>query len=217
MKKDVKERKKMRIYDLSVTIYPGMLKWITDPGVSLTQISSIDEGDAYNFSQLTCSSHIGTHIDAPYHFTVNGKTVDELSLYDLIGEALVVQISSDTITAGDLQGIDFKTYTRILFKTRNSELLDTEDFNTEYVALDYSAAELLVKNGVRVVGIDYLSIEEFETEDHPVHKILTGNDVIIIESLDLREVEPGAYFLVALPLKLKQCDGSPARVVLIEF
>ena len=89
-------------------------------------------------------------------------------------------------------------YTRILFKTKNSELLKSEEFNLKYVALDYSVAELLVKNGVRVVGIDYLSIEELETVTHNVHKILTENEVINIETLDLSNVEPGEYFLVAL-------------------
>ena len=140
-----------------------------------------------------------------------------MSLYDLIGEALVVQIDADAITADELRDVDFKTYKRILFKTRNSELLKSEEFSREYVALDYSAAELLVKNGVRVVGIDYLSIEELDTETHSVHKILTENGVIIIETLDLSNVEPGAYFMVALPLKLKNSDGAPARVVLVEF
>jgi len=207
----------LRIYDLSVAIYPGMLKWIDDQDVKLRQETSIRNGDAYNFSRLICSTHIGTHIDAPYHFTADGKTVDRLNLYDLIGEALVVKIDADTITADELRDIDFKTYKRILFKTRNSELLKSEEFNKEYVSLDYSAAELLVKNNVRVVGIDYLSIEMYETEEHPVHKLLTENEVIIIETLDLSKIEPGAYFMVALPLKLKGCDGAPARVVLVEF
>lgn len=205
-----------KIYDLSVSIYPGMLKWIDDQDVELTQETAIRNGDAYNFSRLTCSTHIGTHIDAPYHFTTDGKTVDQLNLYDLIGEALVVQIDTDTITADELRDVDLKKYKRILFKTRNSELLKSEEFNREYVSLDFSAAELLVKNNVRVVGIDYLSIEELETEEHPVHKLLTENEVIIIETIDLSEVEPGAYFMVALPLKLKGCDGAPARVVLVE-
>jgi arylformamidase len=212
----IKEMKKMKIYDLSASIYPGMLKWIDDLDVELTQTASIRNGDRYNFSRLTCSSHTGTHIDAPYHFTLNGKTVDTLSLYDLIGEALVVQSNADTISAEALRDIDFKKYKRILFKTKNSELLKSKTFNPEYVSLDYSAAELLVKNGVRVVGIDYLSIEAFDTKEHNVHKILTQNDVIIVETLDLSTVEPGEYFLVALPLKLKQCDGAPARVVSIK-
>ncbi len=206
-----------KIYDLSVSIYPGMLKWIDDQDVKLRQETSIRNGDAYNFSRVTLSTHIGTHIDAPYHFTADGKTVDRLSLYDLIGEALVVQIDADTITADELRDVDFKTYKRILFKTLNSELLKSEEFNREYMSLDYSAAELLIKNGVRVVGIDYLSIEELDTEEHSVHKLLTGNDVIIIETLDLSKVEPGGYFMVALPLKLKGCDGAPARVVLVEY
>ena len=166
---------------------------------------------------MTCSSHTGTHIDAPYHFTPNGKTIDQLNLQDLVGDALVVQINADTITAEALQDINFTNYTRILFKTQNSELLQSEEFHTDYVSLDHSAAEFLVRNNVRVVGIDYLSIEAFETEEHSVHTILTGNDVIIIESLDLVAVKPGAYFMVALPLKLRGCDGAPARVVLIEW
>ena len=213
MKREMENRK---IYDLSVSIYPGMLTWVDDPGVTLTQTASIRDGDTHNLSRLACSSHTGTHIDAPYHFTREGKTVDRLSLHDLIGEALVVEVSADKITAEALRDVDFRKYKRILFKTRNSELLKTEEFNREYVALDYSAAELLVKNGIRVVGIDYLSIEAFETEEHKVHKLLTENEVIIIETVDLSEVEPGAYFMVALPLKLKGCDGAPARVVLIE-
>jgi arylformamidase len=208
---------KMKIHDLSVSIYQGMLKWIDDDEVELRQEMSLANGDAYNFSRLTCSSHIGTHVDAPSHFTEGGETIDQLSLSDLIGEALVVDVTADTITAQELANIDFETYKRILFKTRNSELLKSEDFTKDYVSLDYSAAALLVENGVRVVGIDYLSIEEFETDEHPVHKLLTKNDVIIIESLDLSGVEPGAYFMVALPLKLKGCDGAPARVVLIKF
>jgi arylformamidase len=211
-----KSKKKLKIHDVSIPVYPGMLKWIDDQEVELRRETSIKNGDAYNFSRLTCSTHTGTHIDAPYHFTEDGKTVDMVNLNDLIGEALVAQINADTITADELRDIDFTTYKRILFKTKNSELLKDETFNPEYVSLDYSAADLLVKNNVRVVGIDYLSIEELATEEHPVHKILTENDVIIIEALDLRDVEPGAYFLVALPLKLKGCEGSPARVVLVE-
>jgi len=211
-----KSEKKLKIHDVSIPIYSGMLKWIDDQEVELRHEASIRNGDAYNFSQLTCSVHTGTHIDAPYHFTEDGKTVDRVNLNDLIGGALVVQINADTITADELRDIDFARYKRILFKTTNAEFLKDETFNPEYVSLDYSAAELLVKNNVRVVGIDYLSIEQYETEEYPVHKLLTENDVIIIEALDLSTVEPGAYFLVALPLKLKGCDGAPTRVVLVE-
>jgi arylformamidase len=214
----VGSEKTLKIYDLSLTIYPGMQCWPNDTGVELTQEQSLRRGGAYNCSRLVCSSHIGTHIDAPYHFTESGKGIDEVSLYDLIGKALVVEIAAaDLITAAELRDVDVRTYKRILFKTRNSALLADRTFHEDYVALDYSAAELLVENGVKVVGIDYLSIEPFTDTGHPVHKLLTENGVLIIETLDLRAIEPGAYFMVALPLKLKGCDGAPARVVLVEF
>ncbi|KAF5414296.1 MAG: Kynurenine formamidase [Candidatus Methanophagaceae archaeon] len=111
-----------RIYDLSVSIYPGMLKWIDDPDVELTKTASIGDGDGYNLTRFSGSAHTGTHIDAPFHFSANGKTVDVLSLYDLIGEALVVHVNADTISADELQKVDLSRYTRILFKTRNSAL-----------------------------------------------------------------------------------------------
>ncbi|HDS46397.1 MAG TPA: cyclase family protein [Methanomicrobia archaeon] len=208
----------MKIHDLSLTIYPGMRCWPDDTGVELTQEEALRSGDAYNCSRLICSSHIGTHIDAPCHFTAHGKGIDEVSLYDLIGEALVVGVATaDLITAAELRDVDLRTYKRILFKTRNSALLADRTFHEDYVALDFSAAELLVENGVKVVGIDYLSIEAFTSDGYPVHKLLTENGVLIIETLDLRAIEPGAYAMVALPLKLKGCDGAPARVVLIEW
>jgi len=210
--------KTLKIYDLSLTIYPGMQCWPNDAGVELIQEQSLRSGDAYNLSRLACSSHIGTHIDAPYHFSEAGKGIDEVSLYDLIGEALVVEVpAADLITAAELRDVDMRTYKRILFKTRNSELLADRTFHEDYVALDYSAAQLLVENGVKVVGIDYLSIEAFTDAGHRVHKLLTENGVLILETLDLRAIEQGAYFMVALPLKLKGCDGAPTRVVLIEF
>jgi arylformamidase len=218
MQKHRGDEKTLKIHDLSLTIYPGMQCWPNDAGVELTQEESLRGGGAYNCSRLVCSSHIGTHIDAPYHFTESGKGIDEVSLYDLIGDALVVEIAAaDLITAAELRNVDLRTFKRILFKTRNSALLADRTFHEDYVALDYSAAELLVENGVKVVGIDYLSIEPFTDTGHPVHKLLTENGVLIIETLDLRAIEPGAYFMVALPLKLKGCDGAPARVVLVEF
>jgi arylformamidase len=217
MQKHGRDEKTLKIHDISRTIYPGMQCWPTDAGVELTQEQSMKRGDAYNLSRLVCSSHTGTHIDAPYHFTEGGKGIDEVSLFDLIGKALVVEIAAaDLITAAELRDVDMRTYKRILFKTRNSELLADGTFHEDYVALDYSAAELLVENGVKVVGIDYLSIEAFADTGHPVHKLLTENGVLILETLDLRAIAPGAYFMVALPLKLKGCDGAPARVVLVE-
>ena len=173
-------------------------------------------GTPYTISQFTCGTHSGTHVDAPYHFTEQGKKIDQVSLSDLIGEALVVQVDADRITADVLRDIDLTRYRRILFKTRNSELLREEAFHEEFVSLELAAAEMLVERGVRVVGLDYLSIEAYESADHPVHKLLLEHDVVILEGLDLSAVGPGTYLLVALPLKLQGADGAPARVVLVE-
>ncbi len=208
---------KMRMYDLSVSLYPGMLQWPDDPRVHVTHMASIKRGDPYTLSQFTCGTHSGTHIDAPYHFTEQGKTIDQVSLSDLIGEAVVVQVDADRITADVLRDIDLTTYRRILFKTRNSELLRDEAFHEEFVSLELAAAEVLVERGVRVVGLDYLSIEAYESADHPVHKLLLEHEVVILEGLDLSAVQPGTYFLVALPLKLEGADGAPARVVLVQW
>jgi len=207
--------RKLRIYDLSVSLYPGMLQWPGDPRVLITQIASIKHGDPYTLSQFTCGTHSGTHIDAPYHFTEHGTTIDQVSLNELIGEALVVQVDADRITADVLRDIDLIAHRRILFKTRNSELLRDEAFHEEYVSLELSAAKVLVERGVRVVGLDYLSIEAYDSADHPVHKLLLEHDVVILEGLDLSAVQPGTYLLIALPLKLQGADGAPARVVLV--
>lgn len=206
----------MRIHDLSVSLYPGMLQWPDDPRVHISQVASLKKGDPYTLSEFSCGTHSGTHIDAPCHFTPEGRTIDQVSLTELIGEALVVQVDADRITADVLREIDVSTYHRILFKTRNSALLRDESFHAEYVSLELDAAQVLVERGVRVLGLDYLSIEAYESADHPVHKLLTAHEVVILEGLDLSAVEPGAYFLVALPLKLRGADGAPARVVLVD-
>ncbi len=207
----------MKIYDLSVYIHSKMLKWPTDPEIDIVSFSSIKNGDKANLSFLKFGSHTGTHIDAPYHFNLQGKTVDKLNLYDLIGEVLVVEVNSNKITTKEIKNIDFNKYKRIIFKTKNSKLIKCRKFNPEYVYLDYSAAKLLIKNKIRVVGIDYLSIEKFDSKEHKIHKLLTENNVIIIETLDLNKVIAGEYFLVALPIKIRNCDAAPARVVLIKF
>jgi len=206
----------MKIYDLSVNIYSNMLKWPSDPEIEIRPFLSIKNGAPANLSILNMGSHTGTHIDAPYHFNLNGKTVDKLSLYDLIGEAIVVEIKSDVISVNELKNIDLKKYKRILFKTKNS-MFQTNKFNPDYTYLDFPAAKELLKNNVKLVGIDYLSIEKFDSKTHNVHKILTQNNIIILETLNLSKINPGEYFLVALPLKIKNCDGAPARVVLIKF
>ena len=161
-------------------------------------------------------SHTGTHIDAPYHFMEGGRKLEEIPLGELVGPAIVVQIEGvPSITRKHLMPLDWNDVQRVLFKTDNSEHWNDGAFYEKFVYLDPDAAEFLVQQGVRVVGIDYLSIDPYKSEKHPTHFVLLPRNVIIIEGLNLKHVPPGLYQMVALPLKLNSGDGAPARVILI--
>ena len=205
----------MRIYDVSVPLSPTLVCYPGDPPVEITPVAQLARGDAANVSRVTLSSHSGTHLDAPRHFFAHGTTVDALDLEVLLGPVRVQAITSSThITADDLRSLHLEGTRRVLFKTTNGALWDLPGFRTNYVALTASAAHLLVDLGVQLVGIDYLSIDAFAPQDFPVHRILLGAQVLILEGLDLRAVPPGEYELVVLPLLLQNGDGAPARVIL---
>ncbi len=209
----------MKIYDLSVNINSNMLKWPSDPKIKVDKVSSIENGDIANVSSLSMGSHTGTHIDAPYHFNINGKKVDEIDLNDLIGTVLVVEVyNKKSIDYDDIKELELDKYKRIIFKTDNTinGLMRKEEFDERYVSLDISAAEFLVQHNVKVVGIDYLSIESYTAKVPEVHRLLTKNNVIIIEGLNLSEVDSGEYLLIAMPIKIKGCDGAPSRIALIK-
>ncbi|AEM73007.1 cyclase family protein [Caldicellulosiruptor acetigenus] len=208
----------MRIIDVSIPISDSMVYFPGDPKPQISRVYSIEKGEAANVSKLILSSHTGTHIDAPAHFIKDGKTIDKLPLEYLIGEVKVIEVyEDDKITREFLESKNIDLEDRIFFKTKNSQYLSgTSEFCEKYVYLSLDAAQFLIERKVKVVGIDYLSIEEFGSNDFAVHKLLLSNNVVIIEGLDLSNVCGGKYRYVALPLKLKDCDGAPARVVLIE-
>ena len=192
----------MQIIDVSVPVRPGMITYPGDPEVRLDRVSSIADGDAANLSRLDLGVHSGTHVDAPLHFVDGGASVETLPLDVLVGPCVVVEgLDAAAVPAGA---------ERVLFKTRNSRLWEREEFAEDFVALDAEAARALVAGGVRLVGIDYLSIG-----DEEAHRILLGAGVVVVEGLDLREVEPGEYRLVCAPLKLVGAEGAPARVLLL--
>ncbi|MEE8303364.1 MAG: cyclase family protein [Candidatus Tectomicrobia bacterium] len=204
-----------RIYDITVPLSPSLAAYPGDPPIEIVPVTQLAEGDVANVSRVTLSSHSGTHLDAPRHFFAQGDTIDALDLTVLIGPVRVCAMTGRThITADDLRRLDLDTTQRVLFKTDNGGLWTTPDFQPNYVALTASAAHLLVDLGVKLVGIDYLSVDAYDRQDFPVHRILLGADVLILEGLDLRAVPPGEYELIALPLLLQDGDGAPARVVL---
>jgi arylformamidase len=165
-------------------------------------------------------AHTGTHVDAPAHFIEGAPTVSNMPLDVLMGEARVVEISDDVraIEAGHVASHNLNGAKRVLFKTRNSAFwADTaKGFRTDFTHITPGAARALVEQGVRLVGMDYLSVEQFKSENFETHNILLSNNVVIIEGLDLREVAAGAYELICLPLRLMggTGDGAPARAVL---
>lgn len=209
----------MKIYDITLPISPVMPVWPGDPPVVLEQVSSMDAGAHDNVSRLGCSVHTGTHVDAPHHFLNDHRTVDALSLDVLIGPAQVIQIPEDVdlITADILEKAAVPSGTsRLLLKTRNSRLWERreKEFVKDFVGISLDGAEWLVRIGLKLVGIDYLSIAPYK-HSLPTHQVLLKPGIVILEGVDLSAVSPGIYNLYCLPLKLVGSDGAPARAILI--
>jgi len=185
-----------------MAVYPG------DPELSIERVMSLDAGDVANVSRMDLGVHTGTHVDAPLHFFDGAAAVEGLDLDVLVGPALVVEV----VGPGDIQpGAVVEGADRILFKTRNSAAWADDGFYEDYAAISPEAAARLVDAGVRLVGVDYLSVGGVET-----HQVLLRAGVVAVEGLDLRGIEPGAYTLVCLPVKLEGSDGAPARAILID-
>jgi arylformamidase len=210
----------MRIYDVSVPISAATPTYPGDPGIEVKQWAAIANGDAANVSLLHFGAHTATHVDAPAHFIEGAPKVDAMPLDALIGPARVVRMpdSVDAIKANHLPAQIIEGATRVLFKTRNSAFWSdaTRGFREDFTYITPDAARTLVQSGVRLVGMDYLSVEKFRAERHETHEILLSNGVVILEGLDLREVAAGDYELICLPLKITggSGDGAPARAVL---
>ena len=209
----------MEIIDISVPISPQMITWPGDPAVAVEPSRRISRGDAANVSQLTMGSHTGTHVDPPFHFVDEGPRVDAIALDALYGKAQVLDLGGveDQISVADLQGAGLEDgIERVLFKTRNCAIWEgPAEFPASYVSLSVEGAQWLRSRAVRLVGIDFLSIEKRKTPGHPTHKALLTAGIVIIEGLDLRKAEPGVYTFCCLPLKIAGGDGAPARAILI--
>ena len=206
----------MRRFDISMPVYPGMPSFPGDPAVAVERTHSIDRGDAYNVSVVSLGTHTGTHVDPPVHFLRDGVGIDRVDVSLLNGPCAVHEIPGGVrlVDADALQDVPAGT-TRLLLKTSNSARWVAEDrFFPDYVALSPEGAREALKRGVRLVGIDALSIENDATGTYPVHHALLGAGAVILEGLRLAEVPPGPYRLACLPLRLRDGDGGPARAVL---
>lgn len=208
----------MELIDITVGISNNMLVWPGDKPAKIGWESRIVDGAISNVSSIQIGAHVGTHIDMPLHFFEGAASMDDLDLTRLIGPATVVEVPDEktSIDAEFLDSLGLKDVTRLLFKTSSSKLWDDplRPFFNDYVALEPDAAQLLVDHDCRLVGIDYLSIAPYEDSIAP-HEILLSNNVIILETLDLRKTKPGDYQLICLPLKLESREAAPCRAILI--
>ena len=205
------------IYDITVPIRPGMPIYEGDPAVEIEAWSAFAKGDSANVSFLHLGAHTGTHVDAPAHFIENAGRIDSLPMDVLIGPARVVSVP-DNYTEIDpdfLKDCQLDQVERVIFHTRNSDFWN-EGFRKDFTHLLPEAAELLVSQGIKLVGTDYLSIEKFHSGHHRTHLTLLSKGVVIVEGLNLSGVPAGDYELICLPMKIAggAGDGAPARVVL---
>lgn len=205
----------MNIIDITRPIFSNMTVWPGDDSVFIERVSSISEGSVVNVSRIHANVHIGTHVDAPLHFIPNGKSIEQLDINLFTGKVSVVDAGNEKcITRSMLSDIIVNDCEAVFFKTWYSDITLNEPFDLNYTGLELDAAEYLIQSGIRVIGIDTLSIERYNNSGFIVHKTLLSNDVLIVEGLCLKNVTPGKYNYICMPLLIKGSDGAPARVVL---
>lgn len=206
----------MQWIDVTVPIRSGMMVFEGDSPVSVERVSHLAKGDVSNLSKIEFGLHTGTHIDAPVHFIEGGGGIETVPPGALVGPALVVDATMfhTHLTAEDVVALNIPLETeRVLFKTRNGPLWEQETFSRDFIALTVEAANELVGRGIRLVGVDYLSVAPFG-DPAPTHRALLEAGVVIVEGLDLRPAEPDEYQLVCLPLLIPGSDGGPTRALL---
>jgi arylformamidase len=207
-----------RFYDISVALSAHTPVYEGDTPVSIELTVEMNKGAPFNLSQITLGSHTGTHVDAPLHFLPQGASVDLLPLEVLCGQAQVKEFPNTTgaLTINHLENADIPAGTeRLLLKTRNSSLWESSKLRKDCVHIDSEAAQWLTEKGIRLIGIDYLSVDAFGSQGFPTHHILLKAGVIIVEGLDLSKVPEGEYTLICMPLKITGGDGAPARAMLM--
>jgi arylformamidase len=210
----------MRVYDISLTITPELPTWPGDTPISVERVEKIEDGDISNLTRIELSAHVGTHVDAPFHFLGgDAETVEKLPLNVLIGRAYVLHLDDEVslITKKVLQNMAIPPrIRRLLIRTRNSLLWQREynDFRKDFVGISEDGAQYILDRGIKLIGVDYLSVAPFD-QVTPTHKTFLSAGVVIVEGLDLSQVPQGRYNLYCLPIKLGGSDGAPARAILI--
>lgn len=206
----------MKIIDITHEIKDGMVVYPNNAEVSIEPFAKISDGASSNLSKVTFGTHTGTHVDAPLHVFEGKERLEDLSLDKFIGGCRVVDASyrksGEPIEIEDLGEV--KNGERILVKTSNSER-GIETFYEDFVALSGDAAVYLAEKEITLFGIDYLSVKQRGSNDNRAHTALLEKNIPIVEGLNLKNVEPGEYELICLPIKLMNVEGGPVRAVLV--
>ena len=206
----------MKILDISMSLSEDSLNYPGDTPFSRKISEAQSEGGVCNMSRVVMSSHSGTHLDAPLHFVEEGKSIDQMPLDIFYGPVRVIDLGNcNLILSSDLEEHLLESPKRFICKTGGWKLLKKGQFPEQHPALTADAAELLVEKGIRLLGLDFITVDRAEG-NFPVHNILLPREIAILEGLQLEQVEAGDYILAAFPLKFKGGDGSPCRAVLLD-
>lgn len=206
----------MKIYDVTAVFSEDLPTYTGDMPVQIQEHCEISKGAPCNVSDITFGSHAGTHVDVPKHFVDNGMTTENIPLDYFMGAAKVFDLTAQTaIDLSAIQDLDIKKGDIVLFKTTNSSHMKDKIFYKDYLYITEDAAKFLVEKQIKTVGVDYLSVEQFDSKDSKTHLTLLGNQIATIEGLVLTDVPAGEYEIIALPLKIKNGNGSPVRAILI--
>jgi arylformamidase len=208
---------KIKYYDITTTISEDLVTFPGDPSYQMDSLSSLEKGQQFHLCKIHLSNHIGTHIDFPSHVIQEGKTSDDFSIEYFIGSGVIIEIpqAETTIKKNYIIKQNFLLDDFVFFKTSNSNISKYSNFTKNYVYIESEAAEELVKKRVKIVGIDYISVDKYESNDLPVHKILLSNEILIIEGLELRDIPAGRYQFFIMPIKIHKMDGLPVRIIAI--
>ncbi len=207
----------MKIYDISLELKDTMVCWENQPPPEIVRYRFLERGDTSNTSRFGSDLHAGTHVDAPLHYLPNGKRIEDIDLGSFCGACYVAEVHGPLIDENTLETLNIPDTRRLLFKTGNGRLYSCEKFSGDYVALDRSGAEWLTRRALKLVGIDYLSIDRYGDSGFPAHRLLLAHDIVLLEGLDLRGVPSGHYYLNALPLKIAGVEAAPVRAVLFDI
>jgi len=204
--------------DVTATLDPARTPvYEGDAPLKFDFLKDMRKGDILTLSVYSLGAHSGTHIDAPMHFVANGAAIDQVALAPLMGAARVIDIadSVQAIDSGELNRHDWRGARRVLFRTRSTlrGWMDSASFHRDFAYIAPDAAQLLADAGVVLVGVDYISAEQFGAPAPLTHQILLGRGIPIVEGLDLRPVQAGDYDMIVLPLKVRGHEGAPARAI----